>query len=123
MAKDRWLVWDALERSRGGGPDRSGVWLLPNSQRVSGRPLVTLLCDKGIWDSADTYGSYGPRGKFSFRFSLTQWAKRKDVQQAWVQIAAQHDLVYKEIRDIERNFGFLDWALCQSEPFVMRLVD
>ena len=30
--------------------------------------------------------------------------------------------MYKEIHDIERNFGFLDWALRQSEPFLMRLV-
>lgn len=65
---------------------------------------------------------YGPKGKLHFKFSLTKWAKRKEVQQAWVELAAKHGLVYKEIQDIDRNFGFLDWALCQSEPFVMRSV-
>lgn len=73
------------------------------------------------WGYYPTPRGYGPKGKLHFKFSLTKWAKRKEVQQAWVELAAKHGLVYKEIQDIDRNFGFLDWALCQSEPFVMSM--
>ncbi|KAJ4154447.1 hypothetical protein NW754_001396 [Fusarium falciforme] len=62
-----------------------------------------------------------PRESSTSKFSLTKWAKRKEVQQASVELAAKHGLVCKEIQDIDRNFGFLDWALCQSEPFVTEI--
>ncbi|KAJ6104841.1 hypothetical protein N7523_011161 [Penicillium sp. IBT 18751x] len=73
------------------------------------------------WGSYPTPRGYGPRAKVRFQFSLVQWAKQKEVQQAWIELAAKHNLGYKEIRDIEQNFGFLDWALRQSEPFSMSM--
>ncbi|KAL9085869.1 MAG: hypothetical protein Q9159_004475 [Coniocarpon cinnabarinum] len=61
---------------------------------------------------------YGPGAKMQFRFSTVAWASSSKVQQAWKEIAAQHDLLEKELTDTERVFGFLDgWV---NQPFPLQ---
>lgn len=57
---------------------------------------------------------FGPRGKLRCTFTLTQWAKTSEVQQAWEEIATRHQLRDTELRDVDRIFGFLDMALTGS---------
>lgn len=63
---------------------------------------------------------YGPKGKIRFKFSLVEWAKRPEIAAAWKEIAAKYDLVYRELVDIDRIFGFGDRFMTRSEPFTMR---
>ena len=51
--------------------------------------------------------SYGPPGKWHYRYRTTEWAKRPDVNKAYRELAEQHDLVDKELRDTDRVFGLL----------------
>jgi len=64
---------------------------------------------------------YGPKGKMSFRFTLMDWAKRPEVAQAWKEIAAQNGLVYKELTDIDRIFGFTNWLLLRESPSLLSM--
>lgn len=59
---------------------------------------------------------YGPPGKIRYRFSLTEWAKQHEVAQAWKDIAQQNDLSVKELHDVDRIFGFTDFAMSVSWP-------
>jgi hypothetical protein len=54
---------------------------------------------------------FGPPGKIRSKFTLTEWAKHADVQKAWTELAQRHDLAEKELRDVDRIFGFADMAL------------
>lgn len=51
---------------------------------------------------------YGPAATMRFRFTLTEWAKRPEVQDAWKDIAAKHQLREPALRDVDRIFGFAD---------------
>jgi hypothetical protein len=62
--------------------------------------------------------SYGPQTDIKFLFQLTAWAKEPEVQQAWKEIASQHDLSYKELTDIDRVFGFADSMLAGEGYFI-----
>jgi len=62
---------------------------------------------------------YG-RGKVAFKFSLVNWAKQPEIAKAWAEIAAKHDLVYQELTDIDRIFGFGDRMFARGETFIMR---
>ncbi|KAJ9198133.1 hypothetical protein DTO166G4_1626 [Paecilomyces variotii] len=57
---------------------------------------------------------FGPPGKQRVKFTLTEWAKRPEVQKAWKEIAAKHDLRQKELWDTDRVFGFTDIAMTWS---------
>jgi hypothetical protein len=57
---------------------------------------------------------YGPPGRIRFRYRMTQWAKRLDVERAWRELAEKYDLVDKELRDVDRVFGFLDGMINRS---------
>jgi hypothetical protein len=57
---------------------------------------------------------YGPAGKVRFRYRMTEWARRAEVVQAWRELAERHGLVEKELRDIDRVFGFLDGMINRS---------
>lgn len=63
---------------------------------------------------------YGPQGGIRFRFTLVEWAKRPDVRKAWEEIAEKHGLREKELRDVDRLFGFTDLALTATYPFQLR---
>lgn len=65
---------------------------------------------------------YGPPGKARYRFTLAGWAKNPEVQDAWKKIASKHDLREKELRDVDRIFGFADGALLRSFPVYYRCV-
>ncbi|KAH8655857.1 hypothetical protein BX600DRAFT_526311 [Xylariales sp. PMI_506] len=49
------------------------------------------------------------------KFTLVEWANRAEVQNAWKELAAEHNLLDKELRDIERIFSFTDAALSWSQ--------
>jgi len=53
-------------------------------------------------------------------FTLTAWAKQPEIQEAWKEIAQKHDLKEKELRDVDRIFGFLDGMMLQSYPLYFK---
>ncbi|KAL1884844.1 hypothetical protein Plec18167_001499 [Paecilomyces lecythidis] len=59
---------------------------------------------------------FGPPGKLRFKFTLAEWAKKPEVQNAWKEIAAKHDLRQKELWDTDRVFGFTDAAITWPYP-------
>lgn len=63
---------------------------------------------------------YGPKGTVRTTFTFVDWAKRPDVQKAWARLAAKHDLSQKELRDIDRVFGFLDGSISRAGPLIYR---
>ena len=65
---------------------------------------------------------YGPPATMGFTFTFTQWAKQKEVQDAWKEIAQKHDLMEKELRDVDRIFGFLDGMMLQTYPLYFKYV-
>ena len=56
----------------------------------------------------------------SFSTTFTQWAKQAEVQEAWKEIAQAHDLKEKELRDVDRIFGFLDGMMLQTYPLYFK---
>lgn len=65
---------------------------------------------------------FGPPATMRYKFTLAEWAKRPDVQEAWKQIAAKHQLREPALRDIDRIFGFADAALLCSYSANFRYV-
>jgi hypothetical protein len=63
---------------------------------------------------------YVPPGMVQFRFTLANWAKTPEVQQAWAEIAEKHGLREKELRDIDRVFGFADLLLALPYSISLR---
>ncbi|KAF3391200.1 hypothetical protein DPV78_010939 [Talaromyces pinophilus] len=63
---------------------------------------------------------YGPLSKAQAKFTLTEWAKRPEVAEAWRKIAKDNDLRDKELRDPDRIFGFIDVLLLIPYPAVYR---
>jgi hypothetical protein len=55
--------------------------------------------------------SFGKNNPIRYKFTLVEWAHRKDVQEAWKKLANKYELIDKEFRDIERIFSFTDAAL------------
>lgn len=51
---------------------------------------------------------------------MVEWAKREDVSKAWKELAGKYGLTEKELRDIDRVFGFLDGTLCRASPLNFR---
>ena len=65
---------------------------------------------------------WGPSASMKYKFTLVEWAKKQEVQEAWKQIAETHDLRLEEFNDIDRVFGFTDAALGWSFPIHYRCV-
>lgn len=63
---------------------------------------------------------YGPLSKAQAKFTLTEWAKRPEVAEAWRKISKDNDLRDKELRDPDRIFGFIDVLLLIPYPAVYR---
>lgn len=63
---------------------------------------------------------FGPRGVIRQKYTMVSWAKRPEVSKAWKELADEHGLVDKELRDVERVFAFLDGTLCRSCPLNFR---
>jgi hypothetical protein len=63
---------------------------------------------------------YGPKGVTRRKFSVTEWAKKKEVKNAWKELAEEHGLTQKELVDVDRVFGFLDGTLCRPAPLNFR---
>ena len=64
---------------------------------------------------------YGPRGVTKIRFSMVSWAKREKVVKAWRELAEENGLADKELRDVERVFGFLDGTVCRSSALTFSM--
>ncbi|KAJ6581858.1 hypothetical protein B0H19DRAFT_1116746 [Mycena capillaripes] len=56
---------------------------------------------------------FGPGKMTCRRFTLAEWAKKPEVRQAWRELAEEHGLVEKELRDEDRIFGFTDNMLAK----------
>lgn len=56
---------------------------------------------------------FGPKGVYRYRYRLTEWAKREDVQRTWEELVDKHGLVSKRLQDmdVDRIFGFTDQSL------------
>lgn len=63
---------------------------------------------------------YGPHGAARTKFTFTEWAKRDDVQQAWGKLGEEYDLSSKELRDVDRVFGFLDGSISRASTLMFR---
>lgn len=63
---------------------------------------------------------YGPPGELRSRFTLVEWAKRPEVQEAWKGIAETYGLREKELKEVDRVFGFTDQALTLTYPLQLR---
>lgn len=63
---------------------------------------------------------FGPPGKLRYRFTLTEWAKKPEVQRAWQEIAEAHQLPNKTLGDIDRIFGFTDASMTWRYPINFR---
>lgn len=61
---------------------------------------------------------YGDKGVSRRKFTFVDWAKQDHVQTAWKQIAEKHDLQQKELKDIDRVFGFLDGTVTRAGPLI-----
>ncbi|ETI24630.1 hypothetical protein G647_03999 [Cladophialophora carrionii CBS 160.54] len=63
---------------------------------------------------------YGGNGVSRRRFTFVEWAGRKDVADAWREMAQRDGLVQKELKemDIERVFSFLDGSVCRAAPLI-----
>lgn len=63
---------------------------------------------------------YGPKGLARRKFKMSEWAKRDEVQKAWSELAKEHNLTQKELKDVDRVFGFLDGTLVRHSPLNFR---
>lgn len=86
-----------------------------------GMPWTGPVDDPSVYKETDTPYTppprgFGPPGKMKSRFTLTEWAKKPQVQAAWREIAEKHQLREKELRDTDRVFGFTDAAIGWSYP-------
>ncbi|KAJ5378624.1 hypothetical protein N7509_011743 [Penicillium cosmopolitanum] len=64
---------------------------------------------------------YGPPATIRFKFTLAEWAKRPEVQNAWKEIVAEHNLRNIALEDVDRVFGFTDFGLSVSYPVVQSM--
>ena len=64
--------------------------------------------------------AYGPKGVTKRKFKMSDWAKKEEVQKAWKELAEEHGLTQKELKDVDRVFGFLDGTLCRHSPLNFR---
>ncbi|KAK5418631.1 hypothetical protein LTR06_002381 [Exophiala xenobiotica] len=54
---------------------------------------------------------YGPRGKLRSSFKFSEWAKEPATQAAWAELTKDYDLVADPLKDPEKTFAFLQFAL------------
>jgi hypothetical protein len=59
---------------------------------------------------------------YRYRFTLTEWAKRPEVAEAYREMAKEHGLVDKELRDVDRLFSFTDAAVSAALHINFRYV-
>ena len=88
-----------------------------SSQAASTRVSEVILVAERFSDGLDRYG---PGGKIRFRFTVTEWAKSKKVQDAWKELAQKHGLNSNWLDDVDGQFNFLDGALFSPNPAVLR---
>ena len=63
---------------------------------------------------------FGPPATMRYSLLLAEWAKWPEVDKAWREIAQEHNLVEKQLRDVDRIFSFADMALISSTPLNFR---
>lgn len=52
--------------------------------------------------------------KIRFSFRMAQWMGRPEVVKAWKELAEEYGLVDKELREVDRVFGFSDGMINHS---------
>ncbi|RAK98091.1 SDR family oxidoreductase [Aspergillus ibericus CBS 121593] len=62
---------------------------------------------------------FGPPGKFRWKFTFAEWAKREEVQGAWRVIAERYGLRQRELWDTDRIFGYVDAVVVWSYPMLL----
>ncbi|KAK6203804.1 hypothetical protein LQW54_008718 [Pestalotiopsis sp. IQ-011] len=65
---------------------------------------------------------YGPKGPIRTTFTFVEWAKRPDVREAWARLAERHGLSQRELRDVDRVFGFLDGSISRAGTLIFSMV-
>jgi hypothetical protein len=65
---------------------------------------------------------YGPPATIRFKFTLAEWAKSPEVQNAWKEISTEYNLRNIALEDVDRVFGFTDFGISVSYPVIQRLV-
>ena len=81
---------------------------------------LCLRLRNGATAHTTSFSSYGPQATIRRRFALTDWAKKLETQQAWKELAQKHDLLDKELRDVDRIFAFADAALANAVQVAFR---
>ncbi|TIA20911.1 hypothetical protein D6C80_02073 [Aureobasidium pullulans] len=61
---------------------------------------------------------WGPTATLKFKFTLTEWAKKPEIQKAWKEIADANGLKMTEFADVDRLFGFTDGTFGFSYPLL-----
>lgn len=61
---------------------------------------------------------YGGKGITRSKFSMVEWAKRQDIQDAWGKMATEHGLSMPDKSELDRIFAFLDGSLCRPAPLL-----
>ncbi|OOF93312.1 hypothetical protein ASPCADRAFT_173036 [Aspergillus carbonarius ITEM 5010] len=59
---------------------------------------------------------FGPPGKLRWKFKFSEWVQKKEVRDAWREIAGLYGLRQRELWDTDRIFGFVDAVIVWSYP-------
>lgn len=65
---------------------------------------------------------YGPPGKIRYTFSLVDWARRPEIQAAWVKIATEQGITADPFKDLERIWSPTHLALVTPWAMSVRYV-
>lgn len=76
------------------------------------KPRGYVLCANNNTTSELTlHNSYGPKGKLRYSFKFSEWAKESATQAAWAELTKDHGLQADPLKDPEKTFAFLQFAL------------
>jgi hypothetical protein len=106
---EKFNVWD------GGAFTWEGAW--PQIASWYGINWTGPEADESEYQARETRfdpppRGYGGPGITRRKFSMVSWAQRAEVQNAWEGLRAEYGL--KEIKEVDRVFGFLDGTLVRS---------
>ncbi|OQU95811.1 hypothetical protein CLAIMM_01978 isoform 1 [Cladophialophora immunda] len=63
---------------------------------------------------------YGPQGHVRYTFTLTEWAHRPEVQEAWKSLSEKYGLMANPFDDVDQMFMFPDICILNSWPTTLR---
>jgi hypothetical protein len=71
-------------------------------------------------DASLQFRSFGPQGHVRYTFTLTEWAHRPEVQEAWKSLSEKYALTANPFADVEQMFMFPDICILNSWPTTLR---